>query len=128
VPTAVVRHKGSAISGRDSEFTVYHNARNGIWVFVKNMPLPLMLLSLPGFILTQLFYVLRAVQRGLYRPTLRGIRDALAELGQVMASRRRIQQTRRLSIFTLARILCWSPIKAARRSAHMWPIGARTSD
>jgi GT2 family glycosyltransferase len=124
VPSAVVRHKGSAISGRDSEFTIYHNTRNGIWVFLKNMPLPLMLLLFPGFILTQLFYILRAAQRGLYRPTLRGIRDALAELGQILEARKRIQHTRRLSIFALARILCWSPIKAARRSAHMWPIGA----
>ena len=127
VPTAVVRHKGSAIAGKGSDFNAYHNTRNGIWVYLKNMPLPLLLLSLPGFILTQLFYVLRAIQLGRYRPTVRGIRDALAEVDLVMVSRKRIQTTRRLSVLALAKMICWSPIKAARRSPHMWPVGARSS-
>ena len=33
-----VYHAGSGISGRDSDFTVYHGHRNLVWTFFKNMP------------------------------------------------------------------------------------------
>ena len=38
VPDAVVRHAGSGISGRTSEFTVFHGHRNRVWTWVKNTP------------------------------------------------------------------------------------------
>ncbi|WP_158913036.1 glycosyltransferase family 2 protein, partial [Caulobacter sp. S45] len=40
VADAVVRHAGSGISGRRSDFTLFHGHRNRIWVFVKNTPGP----------------------------------------------------------------------------------------
>jgi GT2 family glycosyltransferase len=38
VPDAVVRHAGSGISGRTSEFTIFHGHRNRVWTYVKNTP------------------------------------------------------------------------------------------
>ena len=38
VSAAVVRHAGSGISGRTSDFTMFHGHRNRIWTFVKNTP------------------------------------------------------------------------------------------
>ena len=51
VPRAVCRHVGSAITGRRSDFSVYHGQRNIVWVFVKNMPPPLFALLLPLHVL-----------------------------------------------------------------------------
>ncbi len=48
VPQAVVRHVGSATSGgQRSAFALFYGHRNMVWTFVKNMPLPLLLLLLP---------------------------------------------------------------------------------
>ena len=41
VPSSVVRHVSSALSGYRSDFAVYHGERNSVWTFVKNMPAPL---------------------------------------------------------------------------------------
>src|SRR6478672_917697 len=38
VPDAVAYHLGSATSGVDSAFSVYHGYRNLEWTFIKNMP------------------------------------------------------------------------------------------
>ena len=38
VPDSVVRHMGSALTGRRSEFWIYHRQRNLIFNYVKNMP------------------------------------------------------------------------------------------
>ena len=37
----IIDHVSSAISGRASEFAVYHGTRNRIWTFFNNMPWPL---------------------------------------------------------------------------------------
>ncbi|MBM3573789.1 MAG: glycosyltransferase family 2 protein, partial [Alphaproteobacteria bacterium] len=48
VAAAVVEHVGSGITGRTSDFSVYHGTRNRIWTFVKNMPAALFWPILPA--------------------------------------------------------------------------------
>jgi GT2 family glycosyltransferase len=43
VPDAVVRHVGSAVTGRHSDFSLFHGHRNLVWTFFKNMPTGLLL-------------------------------------------------------------------------------------
>lgn len=38
IPKAVVLHEGSAIAGRQSQFTVYHGHRNRVWLEAKAAP------------------------------------------------------------------------------------------
>ncbi|MFI4941443.1 MAG: glycosyltransferase family 2 protein [Burkholderiales bacterium] len=38
VNSAIVRHVGSATSGTESDFTMYHSARNRFWTIIKNVP------------------------------------------------------------------------------------------
>lgn len=45
---AVIHHAGSGTSGRHSYFTLFHGNRNRTWTYIKNMPLPMLLLTLPG--------------------------------------------------------------------------------
>ena len=122
VPKAEVTHVGSALSGRRSEFTLYHSTRNRVWTFLKNMPLLLLVFLLPFFVATHLYSLWRSFRRGTGIVTLRASRDAVSGLGPILVSRRLIQQSRKLSIAGLVRVLCWSLSKAVSRSAHTWPI------
>jgi N-acetylglucosaminyl-diphospho-decaprenol L-rhamnosyltransferase len=122
VPGAEVTHLGSALSGKKSEFSDYHTTRNRIWTFIKNMPLPLLILLFPFFVATQFFCFLRTVGRGNGMVSLRALRDALIGLRPVLESRKVVQQSRKLSLAGLVRVLCWSLSKPVRKASHTWPI------
>ena len=85
VPSSVVRHVSSALSGYRSDFAVYHGERNSVWTFVKNMPAPLFWLYLPQHLALNVaslfFYPLRGQGRAVWRAkwhALRGLRSVLA--------------------------------------------------
>lgn len=105
VPDAVVYHIGSAISGHASDFTIYHGHRNLIWVYAKDMPLPLFLLYLPQHLFLNLWLILRFIARGQGRTILRAKRDAILGLPDVWHRRRAVQMSRRISIWTLRRAM-----------------------
>ena len=85
VPSSVVRHVSSALSGYRSDFAVYHGERNSVWTFVKNMPPPLFWLYLPQHlalnVASLVFYPFRGQGRAVWRAkwhALRGLRSVLA--------------------------------------------------
>lgn len=88
VPDAVVRHAGSATTGRRSEFTTYHGHRNLVWTFVKNMPGLYLWRYLPQHLLMNLVSVVVFAARGQGRAILRAKRDAIAGLPRAIAQRR----------------------------------------
>jgi GT2 family glycosyltransferase len=47
-PDAIGHHVGSASKGPESHFTLYHSARNRVWLMGKNLPLVLLVPLLPG--------------------------------------------------------------------------------
>jgi len=70
---AVVDHVSSGISGRASDFAVYHGTRNRIWTFLKNTPRPLMPILLPAHLATVLFTLTWSMfRKGRFGPTFRG--------------------------------------------------------
>lgn len=97
VPTAVVRHAGAAITGRNSAFGIYHGHRNLVWTYVKNMPAPLFWLCLPAHVLLNLLALAWFIARGHGRTILRAKRDALLGLPLMLATRREVQASRRAS-------------------------------
>ena len=115
VGDAVVRHVGSAATGRHSAFSVYHGTRNRLWTFVKNMPGPLFWPLLPVHLAVSLLLLLRAAGSGTLGPTWRGFADAIRGLGPVWADRREIQRRRRVPLGQIARALNWSPLAPLRR-------------
>lgn len=94
VPEAVVHHVGSAVTGRHSDFSLFHGHRNLVWTFFKNMPTALLLRFMWQHLLLNLVTLLvLSVQ---YRTTalLRAKISAARGLPGALRQRRRIQAGR----------------------------------
>jgi GT2 family glycosyltransferase len=118
---AVVRHVSSGIVGRGSDFALYHGARNQLWTFAKDMPGPLLWLNLPGFAAIMVAMWLRLLPRGQSGVLWRGVRDAVAGLAPILASRRDLQRDRTATIGQIARALTWNPWRFATRRGDLRP-------
>lgn len=115
VPQARVAHIGSASTGVRSDFALWHGYRNRLWLYLKTMPLGLLLLTAPVHIgLTFL---------GAFNDTLKGkagivwpaIAAAIAGVGPILRSRNIIQRSRQISALRLAQSLTWNPAKIFAR-------------
>lgn len=119
VPEAVVRHVGSAASGRHSAFSLYHGHRNLVWTWWKNMPAALLAAYLPPHLALNVVSLVHFAARGLLRPVLRAKRDALRGLPAVLRQRRRVQASRRASVADLRRVMAggWKALGVGRHLA-----------
>lgn len=115
VNSAVVRHVGGATSGSQSDFTIYHSARNRIWTIIKNVPGWLLCLVMPLHMAITGYWYFRS--RGFSRaPAIKqGVRDAFADLPRVWKQRIKIQAARTASVGSIARAMNWSP-RALRKT------------
>jgi len=107
VPTAVVRHHLNATLKTYSRTYVYYGHRNLEYVYVKNLPLPWLLLLLPlhalDVLLTFSFFL--AIGRG--GTCLRAKRDACRALPRLLKKRRAIQRARRVHWSRVSAWLEW---------------------
>ena len=116
---AKVYHEGSAITGTRSEFTIYHGHRNRIWTYLRNMPLSLLLLTLPFHIVANIYLLFRFLLLGEAKPYVRGVKDAVLGLGPYLKERSSLHSARTASTANIARALTWSPWKVLRREADI---------
>lgn len=110
VPSAVVRHEGSASSGGpSSDFAVYHGTRNRLWMLVKDVPGPMLW---PVLILhylaigTQIFIARRSPAA---HRTLTAMVRATRHLDTAWKARAAVQATRTVSWVEIARAMTWNP-------------------
>jgi GT2 family glycosyltransferase len=122
VAGARVHHVGSAITGRRSAFATYHSTRNRIWMFVKNMPMVLLIPLLPPHLALNALLLLRAAFMGEAGTMLRGLRDAVFGMKKVLAQRRIIQARRAASISGLAARMDWSVGGVLGRRSKTHPV------
>ena len=87
VPDAVVSHIGSAITGLQSDFSIYYGHRNLVYNYIKNMPLLLLILSLPVHLAANLFTLLIISIRGNAGAIARAKIDALASIPDAIRAR-----------------------------------------
>jgi N-acetylglucosaminyl-diphospho-decaprenol L-rhamnosyltransferase len=120
IPDALVLHEGSGVTGRRSDFTVYHGHRNRIWAYYRNMPLALLIVTVPFQALANIYLLARFALLGEAKPYLRAMRDGFAGLPAQTAARREIQRTRKISLGALAKVLTWSPVKLFQKRAKIW--------
>ncbi len=64
VDKAICYHVGSAVTGRESDFAIYHGHRNIVWTYFKNMPSKLLWRYLPQHILMNLASIAYYVGKG----------------------------------------------------------------
>lgn len=105
---ARVRHVGSAITGRTSDFTLYHTWRNRIWVIAKNMPFPAVVVFLPLHLLVLVYLLFRLRKTQGVDAMRRGAIAGVRGLGAVLRVRREVQRARTVSFVKLLRSLSWS--------------------
>ncbi len=97
VGAALVHHVGSGVSGRNSDFAVYHGHRNLVWTFVKDMPAPLLWYYLPQHLLINVVALGYYSARGQAGVIWRAKRDAVRGLPAALRQRPRIQRARRVT-------------------------------
>lgn len=105
VPDAVALHVGSAVTGRRSDFSIYHGHRNLVWAFVKNMPGVLFWLLLPLHVALNLVSIVWFALRGKGAVILRAKRDALLGLPKMWRKRQLIQKARVATVKDIWRVL-----------------------
>jgi GT2 family glycosyltransferase len=115
-PHAVVRHEGSvSTGGRRSDFSLYHGARNRLWMYLKNTPPLLLWLTLPVHLAVTLAVWGRAWIQGYGRPVSRGLKDSLKGLRGMWRTRRALQAKRRVTSADIASLMVWNPVDALNR-------------
>jgi GT2 family glycosyltransferase len=115
VPSAVVRHAGSAISGRTSPFTLFHGHRNLVWAFIKNTPGAWLPILIPWRIGYGLLLILAALRVKGARHVARAQWAALMGMGPVLEDRRRVQAARKVRLGVLAKSMAWGPLAPWKR-------------
>ena len=84
---AIIYHKGSVIHGKLSDFAVYHTYRNLLWAQFKNMPLGMMLIKAPMFLLGRALIFLYYTFKGRFRLILKSY--AHGEIGVLKMTNKR---------------------------------------
>jgi GT2 family glycosyltransferase len=110
IPDAIVSHVGGAST--PSDFATMHNARNNVWVFVKNMPGILFWLLAPAHMVVTACFYARSFLRHDGAAYRRGICTGWSKLGSVWAARRLVQRTRSASISSISRAMTWFAFRA----------------
>ncbi len=101
-PLARVKHLGSATTGgKHSNFSVYYGHRNLMWVYWRNLPLLLIIFSLPIHIAANVLAIITFTIKGQFSIIIRSKIDGVKGLRQVIRQRRDIQQNKNISVFSL---------------------------
>lgn len=106
VPSATVRHMGSATSGgQKSDFAIYHGHRNLVWTYFKNMPTLLLWLFLPFHLGLNLLSLVWFTAKGKGGAIFRAKTDAFRGIPAVLKKRRIIQLNRKAGLIRILRML-----------------------
>ena len=102
VHNAVVEHKISATIGYKTPLAVYHATKNSDMVWLKNMPLPLLLLTLPEKILNDLaFFLYLGVLHGKYKEFFKAKMYICRNIRYIITKRSIIQKNKKITNYQL---------------------------
>jgi len=118
LPDAVVHHVGSGSTGQRSDLSTYYGHRNLVWNFVKNMPGFLFYLLLPVHVIFNLLYIAAALFMPNGKALMRGKKDALRKLPEMIGKRKFIQSQRKTSILRFVSLLDWNPLTPLKKLKH----------
>jgi len=116
---ARVTHLGSALSGRASDFTLFHSYRNRVRLVARCLPGPLLAFGLPLHLAATLFLLLRSRAPA---AAWHGLAAGLRGLPAALASRAQVQAGRRATLRAIARALNWRLGDLRRRPIDLRPV------
>ncbi|MCB9970012.1 MAG: glycosyltransferase family 2 protein [Hyphomonas sp.] len=119
LPKAVIHHVGGGLSGRASDFSIYHGSRNRIWTYAKDMPAPLFWITLPGHAALSAYILVRGVMTGRVRQTWRGMWDGVLGAAEMRRKGRQSRKHMRVPLWHLARAMAWNPFRMSQRKVHV---------
>ena len=102
VAEAIAHHIGSAIAGRYGDLSIYYGHRNLVWCYFTNMPLGLLVLTLPFHLIMNVLMIVVLTARGHGRAISKSKLDAIKGLPRAWAKR---TGTRTLSTVEVWRLL-----------------------
>jgi len=101
VKTSVVAHVGSGLTGKDSDFSVYHGHRNLVWTYFKNMPGWLVIWYLPQHLLLNLVTLIYYTSLGRGPVIWKSKWHAIRGLPEMLKKRKKIQKERTINPFSI---------------------------
>ena len=116
---ATVSHIGGASTAARSGFETFHNARNTMWVFVKNMPASLLWMAAPLHALKTLTHYAFSFLRREGASYRLGVHAGLAGLGDAWRQRQNVERSGDAAD-RIARALTWSPLALLQRAPKIW--------
>ncbi len=123
VPSAVIRHVGSASSGgRKSEFAVFHGTRNRFYVVYKDTPAILLPIVVPLHLIGVAYISSRRENWPHAHIVWRAFKESLKGLPTIRKSRRAVQAGRRASAWEIAKAMTWNPRDLTGRRPVIRPL------
>ncbi len=122
LPQAIIHHYGGHSSEKVSEFSTYHGGRNRVWTYVKNMPLFLLLITMPAHILLSLYLLMRAFMTGNGKATAKAMWAGAQGLPSLLSDQRWRVRDRKISLWSLSRKMAWNPWTMSGRHVHVRPM------
>ncbi len=110
VPSAVVRHAGSATLGVEAPGPIRLGQRNLEWTWWANTPAPLLLLMAPLHLIYNVMAAAFFWRRGRFGAYWRGKREAIAGWRHAHTKRRRVQASRTASTARIAAAMTRPPL------------------
>jgi len=89
--SAIVYHKGGASSAKTPKFSLFQTYKNNLYLIVKNMPLPILFLCLPAYLMIQVWVLLRSSNKGLNTVRLLGLWASLKLMPEALKMRQKRQ-------------------------------------
>jgi GT2 family glycosyltransferase len=123
-PSAVAYHRMMGTSATLPHFGRYQAIRNCVYLYVKNLPSPLVWRYLPKFLLGLALMAANDVRRRRFRAIARAYMDAGRHLPAMLRKRRQVQTGRRVEVAYIDSILVHTlppTQKTLVRMARHWP-------
>lgn len=122
LPKAQITHKGSGISGRTSDFSLFHGSRNRVWTYVKNMPLWALVLTLPIHIGASMLLLLLGLKSHTAYQSLRGMWAGVVGIGPIWRKRGALKKSHPNAKSTALGAMAWNPFRLLKRHSHVMPL------
>ena len=88
---AIVYHRGGASSAANFHFPIYQTSRNNVYLVLKNLPFPLLLFTVPNYLILQFWIIIRNINDGHTSARISGFHAGLKLIPKALRERKNRQ-------------------------------------